>query len=296
MFSNFFNTVLSVVFCLFLPTTVHLVAQVSDSVRAENDNPFRKESFGYSIDGTPVMSLWGGAATGFREGISQDLEQKFNAGIFLGIGRTWMDSKTSRLADRISGIMVQYSAGIPQEDAVLGNKSSLSVYTVSSMQHEGYGYQFSDNKTGLMFYSGKSTLTFNALDPIYSTPLDGQAIADFGTSLRLGEAIQPSIGLRLWEPVTIRVSSTWAQIYPRTMVWYYFGSQIIEGIADASVSYFVRQIGPTSPSLQPIMHFILRNGVALGFKALRAKQMNWPFTTVAPLNIITYDIGVSINF
>ena len=78
--------------------------------------------------------------------------------------------------------------------------------------------------------------------------------------------------------------------------WKWAGSAVIEGVADGLASWFVRAVGKNSPGALPIMHFILRNGVAMGFKALRSSKMNWPFTSAPPLNFMTYSIGVNVVF
>ncbi|MCX6139269.1 MAG: hypothetical protein NTX15_00280 [Candidatus Kapabacteria bacterium] len=119
---------------------------------------------------------------------------------------------------------------------------------------------------------------------------------DISHALRFGEAMRPSLSWRIAEPISLRVGYEWSQVYPRHMFWYWALSQTIEGIADAAATYLAREIGKSSPAAMPIMYFLLKNGVAAGFKALRMNQMNWPFTTVAPLNIYTWNVGVAVHF
>ena len=75
------------------------------------------------------------------------------------------------------------------------------------------------------------------------------------------------------------------------------GSEIIEGAADGIAGMVARTtFGRSSPKSLPIFNFILRNAVAYGFKELRREKMNWPFDTAAPLNITSWNVGLSVSF
>ncbi len=104
------------------------------------------------------------------------------------------------------------------------------------------------------------------------------------------------IDFRFSEPVSLVVRYDWTQIYPRHMFWYWGLSLMIEGVSSGLMSAFINTIGKSSPVALPIMNFILQNGVAMGFKALRMNKMNWPFDTEAPLNVMTYSVGVNVHF
>ena len=80
------------------------------------------------------------------------------------------------------------------------------------------------------------------------------------------------------------------------MFWFWGLSQVIEGIASGGMNIFINAIGRSSPAAVPVMHFILQNGLSLGFKALRMNKMNWPFDTEAPLNVMSYTVGIGIHF
>jgi len=164
---------------------------------------------------------------------------------------------------------------------------------------EGMGYYRSDGSESFTFFTGGNWLTWSSVKLTQALPSDSaqnQRIIDFGDGIRFGEHSRAAIDYRVAEPISIRAGVDWQQIYVRHMFWYWGVSQVISGIADGAAAWFVNEIGRNSPKMKPIMHFILRNGVAMGFKALRKDQMNWPFNTEAPLNVITYNIAVGIHF
>jgi hypothetical protein len=148
------------------------------------------------------------------------------------------------------------------------------------------------------FYAGTSVLSWNVVNSrgLTNDSLQNLALQEFDGSLRFGASAQAGIGIQLTKGVELRGSYDWSQVYPRHLFWFWAGSGAIEAFADGAAEMFVKAVGKSSPIARPIMHFLLRNAVSMGFKGLRQHQMNWPFETVAPLNLQTWRISLAVTF
>ncbi|MBC8124397.1 MAG: hypothetical protein H7X70_01565 [Candidatus Kapabacteria bacterium] len=245
----------------------------------------------------PIVSLLYGSTALSREGIAGTVENATAFGGSLGMAneRTWFRDK---------GI-VQYRAhslygwvGIGADaQSTVATTTSMDLFRIGLMDESGFGYKFSET-SNITFLVASAPLSWTSVTPLSVTadPTSAQSIRDFEDGIRFGESMRPTIAWRIAEPVSLRVGYEWSQIYPRHMFWYWMLSQTIEGIADGAATWFAREIGKASPGAMPVVYFLLRNGVAAGFKALRMNQMNWPFTTVAPLNSQMWNVGVAIHF
>ncbi len=227
-----------------------------------------------------------------------DIENSLTVGVVLGFEGTRRVQNSNILRTQTNGLFVIHHA----EQEASSETYSITAWRFGFSTGESYGYGFSEeSNAGLYLGSEKAPLTWSSIT-ISSTP-DGIAdpqgaerLQRFPDALRFGESSTASVGVRVIDAVSVSAGFEWSQTYERHLFWKWAGSAIIEGVADGAASWFVRAIGKNSPAAMPIMHFILRNGVALGFKALRQDQMNWPFTSAAPLNFQTYTIGVNVVF
>jgi hypothetical protein len=182
-----------------------------------------------------------------------------------------------------------------------------SAYTVETWQFgakqtSSFGYAFTQGEeAGIYLNATRAPITFysytlSGLRTDTLAPSEADKLRYFEGSLRFGESAAASISFRVVPAVSINAGFDWSQVYERHMFWYWALSGVMEGITDGVATWFAKAIGKSAPGALPIMHFILRNGVAMGFKALRKNQMNWPFETAAPLNYMGFNAGVSIIF
>lgn len=256
---------------------------------------------------TPMISLFYGSATPSREGISGTIEQDMTFGGTLGMEREKAWFRDPSIIQRYSNnVYLWYGQAADAQGVVtpaegdnpaIAGSTSTNLFRVGLADESGFGYKLGES-SNLMFLASNAVLSWTAVTPqsVTSDPTSAQALRDFEGALRFGEAMRPTIEWRVTGPVSIRVGYEWSQIYPRHMFWYWALSQGIEGIADAGATWFAREIGKSSPAAMPIVYFILKNGVAAGFKALRMNQMNWPFTTVAPMNVHMWNVGIGLHF
>ena len=285
--------------------SVNAFAMSSRSHKDDSTNSFMME---VDFDErTPMVSLFYGSATPSRDGISGTIEQDMTFGGTLGMGREKAWFRDPSIIQRYSNnVYLWYGKAADAQNVTtpaegdnpaIAGSSSTNLFRVGLADESGFGYKLGES-SNLMFLASNAVLSWTAVTPqsVTSDPTSAQALRDFEGALRFGEAMRPTIEWRVTGPVSIRVGYEWSQIYPRHMFWYWALSQGIEGIADAGATWFAREIGKSSPAAMPIVYFILKNGVAAGFKALRMNQMNWPFTTVAPMNVHMWNVGIGLHF
>lgn len=280
-------------------------AATQQKKKSKNDVEWMELDLG---DKTPAISVFYGSGMPSRDGIAGTFESAMIIGGTLGMERTiewWRDKdivahKGNNLylwygqgADA-QGIITPMSGDVPAQAAT----TSSNFFRIGITDESGFGYKLGSSSS-LTFLVAPATLSWTVVTPqavLAGDSASAQGLRDFEGGLRFGESMRPAIAFRVAEPVSLRVGYEWSQIYPRHLFWFWLLSQGIEGIADAGATWFAREIGKSSPAAMPIIYFLLRNGVAAGFKALRMNQMNWPFTTEAPLNIQMWNVGVDIHF
>lgn len=179
----------------------------------------------------------------------------------------------------------------------LAAHTSIDALVFGTIDESGYGYALGENSSLRFLVCDNSTWT--SVTPRTYAEMDTagrQKIQDFTGSLRFGSTMAPTIEWKMGSALCLRASYSWTQVLPRHMFWYWAGSEIIEGIADGIAGAMIKSFGRSSTASLPIMNFILRNAVAYGFKEIRREKMNWPFDTVAPLNITSWNVGLSVTF
>ena len=286
-------------------TALVLMALCIGSVVAQDDEPdlFAQKSEDEGMDmflgfKKPYVAPVGGYSMWSLENTA-DIEPGFAAGVTLGF-------EGSRPVGLTSGITRTQASGLYFLFHTKGT-ASASTFAAQAIRFgfsskEAYGYVFNEGEMpGVYFGATKAPLSWYSVSVDQPTGDVGvipgtAALARFPDALRFGESSTANVDFRVAGPVAISLNYEWAQVYERHMFWYWGLSSLIEGAADGLAGWFVRAVGKSSPTALPIMHFLLRNGVAMGFKALRMNQMNWPFTTVAPINIMTYSVGVNVVF
>ncbi|MBI2795006.1 MAG: hypothetical protein HYX66_10205 [Ignavibacteria bacterium] len=283
------NTLLMLTACMTLAICSPML-QAQDTADVENDDMIQDvvKSFKH-----PFMQVSIGNAMIALDGVPS-IENDLTYGIDLGFTRTRQVMNSSVNYQYNKGLYLKYHMA---PNPVPGSYTS-DVWRFGTQSTESYGYSFSSGEPeGIYFDFSNAPLSWYSIVNKGSVDsLSNARMARFQDALRFGEASLASITLRASNNISFNAGFEWAQAYERHMFWYWAGSQLLEGIGDKLAEFFVGAIKKNSPSAVPIMHFILRNGIAFGFKALRQHQMNWPFTTAAPLNFTTYRIGTTIIF
>jgi hypothetical protein len=241
----------------------------------------------------PFMSLSGGL-TSFSMNGNADFESGLTVGTVLGFeySRPSFQGQVRRVTQNGA-----YLTWVLPADSIQ-DKYSVESWRFGLEGSESFGYYLGDSQTqSVDFGATKSSLswfvpTFPSLGADSATT---NKLARYD-GLHFGESARASIGVQVTQSINVSAGFEWAQVYERHMFWYWGMSTIIEGIADGLGTAFVNSVGKSSPLASPILHFVIKNGIAMGFKALRQNQMNWPFTTAAPLNMFNIGASVKVTF
>lgn len=235
------------------------------------------ETHGLTLYGASVgMEQWRRLVT------DKDIIKVKNDGIFVHVGQ--------------SGTMETSDSSF--DDVQLAMHTSTNLISFGIVDESGYGYALGENSSIRLLVTDQSTWT-SVSPQTYAESLgpdQWQQLRDFTGGVRFGSTMAPTIEWKMGSTLSLRANYTWTQVLPRHMFWYWAGSELIEGVADGIASAMIKSFGSSSPSSLPVMNFILRNAIAYGFKELRRDKMNWPFDTVAPLNVTSWNVGLSVTF
>ena len=160
---------------------------------------------------------------------------------------------------------------------------------------EAYGLKL--GSVSLMPYTSNS---FAWSELTYPTDQESEAgnsaLADFNNAFRFGTTTEAGINLQITPGLSIQPKYEIADIYPRSL----FGKQMMSSVIEAGgillLDGFVKSIMKHTPVAGSIVNFVLKNAYEYGFYQLRKNQMNWPFTSVAPLRYNTFKLGMAFTF
>lgn len=274
---------------------------VDDSLKLDNQ---RRRSLFKSVRRPRITATYGQAEF-TRMGLSD-----MTHGMTLYSGSIGMEQYRSLIVDRDivrvknDGLFVQVgqAGSMPTLDSSfdgvpLAAHTSMNVLVFGFVDESGYGYALGENSSLRLLVSDHSTWTSVKPQTYASMDTAGwQQVRDFVGTVRFGSTMAPTVEWKVGSALSLRASYTWTQVLPRHMFWYWAGSELIEGVADGIAGMVVRSFGRASSKSLPVFNFILRNAVAYGFKELRREKMNWPFDTAAPLNITSWNVGLSVTF
>lgn len=125
---------------------------------------------------------------------------------------------------------------------------------------------------------------------------DYKIVERYRDAFRFGTVNEGGIRLEFAESISINAGYEAAVIFPRHLFWKQAGSYIIEKAGQGALTYFIEEILDSSPVAGPIVSFILQNGYSYAFYMLKKDDMNWPFTTEAPLTYETFKLGMTFTF
>lgn len=252
-------------------------------------------SFQRSIE-SPTISGGYAMAIPHRDGLLQTPD--FTPGWYVSLGSESIRSVvgTSLRSLRRNAIEFQ-SISIPEGSVLTGEaqqSSRFGLWSISPTSSYGLGYALGEE--GIIALTVGGGAIWGRIRGQSETQLDRQRVEDFGSAIRFGEKSTAGINVKLARNIGIDVEGTWELMYPRHLFLQWATSHILEGAADIAAMAFVRSVIRSSPELAPIVYFLIRNGVAAGFKALRSRQMTWPFNSDAPASVVGFRAGVTFAF
>ncbi|MBK8550153.1 MAG: hypothetical protein IPL53_03490 [Ignavibacteria bacterium] len=160
---------------------------------------------------------------------------------------------------------------------------------------EGYGIKL--GSVSIMPYSSNSLAWSELSYPVSDESVsDNSALADFNNAFRFGTTTEAGINLQLAPGFSIQPKYEISDIFPRHL----FGKQLMSSVIEISglfaIDGFTNSIMKNAPVAGTIVSFVLKNAYEYGFYQLRKNQMNWPFTSVAPLRYSTFKLGMTFTF
>ncbi len=171
---------------------------------------------------------------------------------------------------------------------------------------KGYGYNF-DNFSILPYYQlGFVWNNSNIKHPYQNIRIyedDGTLIKEdeilkkYNRNLRFGTTNIGGIDIKLNSLLTIGGAYETGIIFPAHLFWKQLGSFMIETLSQTGLDYLTQGvIIKNIPDIAPIFYFIFKNGLSYYLFTLKQKDMNWPFSTAAPLNFETVKFNLRISF
>lgn len=182
-------------------------------------------------------------------------------------------------------------------DVGFGETTALGATMISLENRQAVGYSLSESLDFLLSTGGQWTWT--SISPKSYATADTnnwKSVDDFASGLNFGSTWSPGIEINSGSNFGVRVGYNWTQVYPRHMYWYWVTSEAIENAAQTGANYLVNAVSKKGESAYPIINFVLTNAVSYLFSELRTDQMNWPWDTVAPMNIKSWNISVNYAF
>ena len=113
-------------------------------------------------------------------------------------------------------------------------------------------------------------------------------------TFRFGDRALYGIKADILSSVQLNFNYETAVVYPRHLFWNWAGSFAISQIGYNALGYSLDKLVDDNNIIGPIINSLVRAGYLYGYYLLREKNMNWPFSTEAPLRYEMFNFGVSL--
>jgi hypothetical protein len=280
---------------ILFPVLLALAAAPA-TAQFDDINPWEDVQFWNKRD--PSLTLSYGTTAMTLPGFVQDLGRTGFMQLVLGATRSeplLMSSSVFR--HRQSGLAVALMSN-DIGPAVTPPTLETTSWQFGGSNSRGYGYYLDDEEQSAFLLGNGGGLRWTKLDvkgDILAQP-DSDLIGLWDGSFRFGTAMQAGLGVRVAPLLTIHGGFERTLSFRRHLFGKWLGSELIEGVADWALTKFLRRIEKSSPEAVPVVHFVLSNALSYGFSQLRREQMNWPFTSEAPLVYDTFRLGATFVF
>ncbi len=160
----------------------------------------------------------------------------------------------------------------------------------------GFGYKV--GPTRLLLYN-QNALVWTKME---SERPDGLAQSDidildrYESDYRFGTLAAAGVKFDLFRSFYAAASLEGAVIFPRHIFWEWLGSAMLQYGALGVISAFSERIVDSHPIIGPLLYFALKNGVSYLFYIGMQDNMNWPFTSEAPLTLESFKLSAGVAF
>lgn len=160
----------------------------------------------------------------------------------------------------------------------------------------GFGYQGETRGLDLYNQNALHWTEFTAADGTVPGP-EAEAVFDrLGSQHRFGHLMEAGAEVRLSPSMALNVGAEGAVIYPRYVFWPWLGSVAIYSALQGTVEYFADAVMESSPSMGPVIYFVLKTAVSAGYYFATQDDMNWPFDSERPVTVGSLKIGATFSF
>lgn len=292
---NYKNSTVAFVVMLFLFNSSNVFAQ---GLNGFLNTLEQKNRFGQLQAGL----MYGGGDFS-RTGLTGPVSSLSMIGGSIGIKSTFIDLKVPSSHYVGINVLLGSTSGTATEgsgtfnDIGFGETTALGATMISLENRQAYGYVLSESIDLMLSTGGQWTWTsINPKSYATSDTNNWKSVDDFASGLNFGSTWSPGIEINSGSNFGVRVGYNWTQIYPRHMYWYWVTSEAIENAAQTGALLLVNAVSKKGESAFPIINFVLTNAVSYLFSELRTDKMNWPWDTVAPMNIKSWNISVNYAF
>jgi hypothetical protein len=160
----------------------------------------------------------------------------------------------------------------------------------------GYGYDLKNAAIVPYFASSFSWTELSTVRPPTLGETDTDILNRYEGTFRFGPSAEAGIRFNIGPTFSLTGGYEVNVIYPRLVFWEWLGSYSLAAIANGIVMWFGEDILEASPTLGPIMIFVIRGAVAWGIYQLWREEMNWPFNSETPLTHETAKVGLNFTF
>lgn len=170
---------------------------------------------------------------------------------------------------------------------------SASLWRFGLGAKDGFSYRVGGD---LLILSCNSAWTWSRLS-LKETPADSVSrlrFERFDGRFRYGTLTEAGITYQFGTSFSVGAGYERALVYPSYVFLEAVGSHAIQLVAHGVAGEIVKAIFPASPTLGPIAHFILKNGLNIGLYELRRSNVNWPFRSARPLFLDSVTLSVSV--
>ncbi|MCE1189360.1 MAG: hypothetical protein LWX56_09485 [Ignavibacteria bacterium] len=125
---------------------------------------------------------------------------------------------------------------------------------------------------------------------------DFDYLSDYNETFRFGIRSEGGINYQPFPYLSLNATFERNTVYNRVLFWRAGGSVVAEIIGHSLLDKFIDRVLDTTPSVAPILNFLLQNGLSYGMSELRKSEMNFPFGGDSPLMYSTVKLGFSFTF
>ena len=184
----------------------------------------------------------------------------------------------------------------------------FSLGAIGFTTSKGYGWQFGKNQK--LILGIEDGIGFAQLGYNYDVPQDpdpeNEVYADrnqyerlqytYTDGTRWTQYFRSYIKYQPTDLVSLDVSYGRQIVFPRYLFWYATVSGLVSGTADGLTNIFVSRVMKSYENAAPIVHFVLKTGLAFAFYQLQKDNMHWPINTAPALTTNNFNAGLTFHF